>query len=341
MKLLEYVIKRLFHSIFVLLGLSILIFTLSRIIPGDPARMALGPLAPEWAVEELREKLHLNDPLPVQYIIWLSNALRGDFGESLVTKRPVMQDFLTFFPATLELVIFSTIISIPLAIILGIISGYKANSLFDNAIRLFSYIGIATPGFVWAILALFFFSYILRVLPTMGQLSTGYTIPTPLTGLLSIDAILIGRIDIFLDHLKHMILPGLCLSIGRIAQEARLLRSGMIENLRRDYITAAISYGIPERRVMFRYLFKPSLIPMISVMGLDLASAMAGSFVIETIFNWPGFGKYAMWAILNKDLNPIVASVIIIGIFFALFNIIVDIIVAYLDPRIRVMERAK
>jgi peptide/nickel transport system permease protein len=341
MNLFEYILRRLFYSVFVLLGLSILIFTLSRVIPGDPARMALGPLAPQWAVEELREKLHLNDPLPVQYIIWLSNALRGDFGESLVTKRPVSQDFLTFFPATLELVIFSTLISIPLAIVLGAISGRKANSLFDNIIRVFSYIGIATPGFVWAILSLFFFSYMLRILPTMGQLSTGLTHPPPVTGMISIDSILVGRLDVFIDHLKHMILPGLCLSIGRIAQEARILRSGIIENLKKDYISAAISYGIPERRVMFRYLLKPSLIPMVSVLGLDLASAMGGSFVIETIFNWPGFGRYAMWAILNKDLNPIVASVIIIGIFFALFNILVDIIVSYLDPRIRVMERAK
>ncbi|MCD6262885.1 ABC transporter permease [Candidatus Bathyarchaeota archaeon] len=340
MKITAYIAKRLFYSIFVLLGLSMFIFTLSRVVPGDPARLALGPLAPQWAVDQLREKLHLNDPLPVQYVIWLMNALRGDLGESIVSKRPVSQDVLTFFPASFELVMFSTIISVPLAILVGALAGRRANSIFDNIVRVFSYVGIAVPTFVWAVLALFLFGYLWKVLPIMGQLSVGIRRPPVRTGMMSIDALLAGRWDAFVDHLKHMILPALCMSVGRIAQEARLLRAGIIENLKKDYIVAAISYGIPERRVMMTYLLKPSLIPMVSIMALDLASSMGGSFIIETIFNWPGFGRYGMWAMLNKDLNAVVASVMIVGIFFALFNILVDVIIAYLDPRIRVMERA-
>ncbi len=336
----SYVAKRLFYSIFVLIGLSILIFTLTRIIPGDPARLALGPLAPEWAVERLREKLHLNDPLPVQYIIWLKNAIQGDLGESLVSKRPVVKDFLTYFPATLELVIFSTIIATILAILIGAVAGRYANSWFDNLARIFTYIGISVPGFVWAILLLFLFGYIWKVLPTMGQLSPGLPRPPVRTGMMSIDALLVGRWDVFIDHLKHMILPALCLSIGRIAQESRILRAGIIENLKKDYIAAAISYGIPERRIMLSYLLKPSMIPMVAVMGMDIAGSMGGSYIIETIFNWPGFGRYSLWAMLNKDLNATIASVMLMGMFFAIFNIIVDVIVAYLDPRIRVMERA-
>ena len=335
----KFVAKRLGLSIFVLLGLSIFIFTLSRVIPGDPARLALGPMAPQWAVDQLREKLHLNEPLPVQYLIWVSNAIRGDFGESLVTKRPVIQDVKQFFPASLELVIFSTIISMIFAIVIGAISGRRANSWFDNFFRLFSYIGIAVPTFVWAVLALFFFGYILKILPTMGQLSYGVAAPPTITGMMGLDALLTGKFATFLDHMRYMIMPAFAMSIGRIAQEARILRSGIIENLKKDYITAAVSYGIPESRITFKYLMKPSLIPMISVMGMDVAASMGGSFIIETIFNWPGFGKYGMWAMLNKDLNAIIASVMIVGTFFAVANILVDLIIASVDPRIKMMER--
>jgi peptide/nickel transport system permease protein len=336
---LKFVAKRLGLSIFVLFGLSIFIFTLSRVIPGDPARLALGPMAPQWAVDQLREKLHLNEPLPVQYFIWLSNALRGDFGESLVTKRPVIQDVRQFFPASLELVLFSTVISIIFAIVIGAISGRRANTWFDNVFRLFSYIGIAVPTFVWAVLALFFFGYVFKMLPTMGQLSIGIATPPTITGMMGLDAILTGNFTAFFDHLRYMIMPAFAMSIGRIAQEARILRSGIIENLKKDYITAAVSYGIPERIITFKYLMKPSLIPLISVMGMDIAGSMGGSFIIETIFNWPGFGKYGMWAMLNKDLNAIIASVMIVGAFFAIANIIVDLIISSVDPRIKMMER--
>jgi peptide/nickel transport system permease protein len=248
-------------------------------------------------------------------------------------------DVIQFFPASLELVIFSTIISTVLAIIIGAMSGRMANSWFDNVFRLFSYIGIAVPTFVWAVLMLFFFGYIWQILPTMGQLSAQFSTPPTITGMMGIDALLQGNIPVAFDHFRYMIMPSIAMSIGRIAQEARILRSGIIENTKKDYITAAVSYGIPERSITFKYLMKPSLIPMISVLGMDIAGSMGGSFIIESIFNWPGFGKYGMWAMLNKDLNAIIASVVIIGAFFALANIIVDLIISYVDPRIRMMER--
>ena len=337
--LLRYIGKRLFLSLFVLFGLSILIFTLSRVIPGDPARLALGPMAPQFAVDQLREKLHLNDPLWVQYVIWLTNALHGDFGDSIVTKRPVIQDIIQFFPATFELVLFSMVISIILSLVIGAISGRRANSWFDNVFRLFSYIGIAVPTFVWAVLALLVFVFWFKLLPTMGQLSTTIAAPPTITGMMGVDALLAGNWTAFVDHFKHLILPGLAMAIGTIAQEARILRSGFIENNKKDYITAAVTYGIPERDITFKYLLKPSIIPMISVMGMDIAASMGGSFIIETIFNWPGFGKYGMWAMLNKDLNAIIASVMILGFFFAMANIIVDLIISYIDPRIKMMEK--
>jgi peptide/nickel transport system permease protein len=341
MKMSHFIAKRLFYSVFVLLGLSIVIFTMSRIFPGDPARMALGTLAPQWAVDKLREQLHLNDPIHIQYFIWLTNALRGDLGMSLVTKRPVLTDIKTFFPATFELVIFSIILSISISIVIGVTAGRHANSLFDNFVRIASYLGVAMPTFVWAIIAMFIFAYSWNILPALGRLNMG-TIPPPrITGMITIDSLLTGNFRAFFDVLKHMIIPGSALAIGRIAQDTRIMRASIVENLRKDYIAAATSYGIPERLVMFKYLMKPSLIPVVSIMGLEISSSMAGSFIIEFIFNWPGFGRYGANAMLNKDLNAIIGSVMIVGVFFALINILVDVIIAYLDPRIRMAFRSE
>ena len=340
MKLWSFVLRRLFSSIFVLLGLSILIFTISRLVPGDVARLALGPEVPKWVVDAYREKLHLNDPLPVQYYIWITNALHGDLGESVFTRRPVIVDFAQYFPATVELVIFSTVITIALSIIIGAYTGRRANSLTDNTFRVLSYLGIAVPAFVWAIIFLFLFGFIWKLFPIFGQLDTGIARPPIVTGMMLVDSIIAGNWTVFVNHLQHIILPSAVLSIGRIAQDSKLLRSGMVENLNKDYILAATSYGIPDQRITLRYLLKPSLIPMVSVMGMEIAQSIGGSFIIETIFNWPGFGKYGMTAMFMKDVNPIVASVMLIGVIFGLVNIIVDIIVSYLDPRIRVMERS-
>jgi peptide/nickel transport system permease protein len=341
MKMSHFIARRLFYSIFVLLGLSIVIFTMSRIFPGDPARTALGTLAPQWAVDNLREQLHLNDPIYVQYWIWLTNALHGDLGMSLVTKRPVNTDLATFFPATFELVIFSIIISITISVVVGVTAGRRANSLFDNIVRVVSYLGIAMPSFVWAIIAMFLFGYLWKILPALGRLSMGTVHPPRITGMLTIDSLITGNFAAFFDALKHMILPGSALAVGRLAQDTRLMRSSIVENLRKDYIAAAMSYGIPERTVMFKYLMKPSLIPVVSIMGLEISGAMAGSFIIEFIFNWPGFGRYGANAMLNKDLNAIIGSVMVVGVFFALINIAVDVIIAYLDPRIRMAVRSE
>jgi peptide/nickel transport system permease protein len=340
MKMRGFVLRRLFSSIFVLLGLSILIFTISRLVPGDVARLALGPEAPQWVVDAYREKLHLNEPLPVQYYIWLTNALHGDFGESITSRRAVIDDFVQYFPATLELVIFSTIITISLSIIIGAYTGRRANSLADNTFRVLSYFGIAVPAFVWAIIGLFLFGFVWNVFPISGQLDTGVIRPPLVTGIMLVDAAIAGNWLAFANHLHHIILPSAVMSIARIAQDSKILRSGMVENLKKDYILAATSYGIPDQTITMKYLLKPSLIPMVSIMGMEVAQSIGGSFIIETVFNWPGFGKYGMKAMLMKDVNPIVASVMLIGASCAFVNILVDIIVAYLDPRIRVMEKA-
>ncbi len=330
------------HSIFVLLGLSILVFLIARVMPGDPARMALGPRAPESVVERFREELHLNKPIYVQYYYWLKGAVRGDFGMSLFTKRSVATDIKEFFPATLELMVFTGIVMSVFGILLGIVSARYANKWPDNVIRIISYMGVCTPAFVFAILFLFIFGYILNLLPTIGRLSPWIDRPSTITGFITIDSLIAGNLQAFFDRLKHLIMPGMALALGPMAQEARITRSSMTENLQRDFITLERSQAIPERKIMSKYLMRISIIPTVSVLGLDFASQLGWAFLVELIFNWPGLSRYGINVMMHKDLNAIVAVIMVIGLLFLIVNIIVDIVIAGLDPRIRLgAERSK
>jgi peptide/nickel transport system permease protein len=335
MSLLTFLVRRVLHSVFVLLGLSLVIFVIARVMPGDPARMAVGARAPQWVVDRLREQMHLDQPLTVQYGYWLSDALRGDFGLSLVTQRPVTTDILEFFPASLELVFFSGVLSAVGGIGLGTLSARYKDTWIDNVVRLFSYAGVVTPSFVFAIFFVLIFGFALNWLPIIGRLSEQVTAPPAVTGMMTVDALLAGQFGTFLNALRHMALPALSLAMGSIAQEARITRSSMADNLSKDYIASAQALGVPERIVMGRFLLKPSLIPTVSILGLDIAATLSIAFLVERIFNWPGLARYGMTAMLNKDLNAISAVILVLGAAFILANILVDLIVAQLDPRTR------
>jgi peptide/nickel transport system permease protein len=311
------------------------IFIIARIMPGDPARMAVGARAPQWVVDRIRASMHLDQPLPVQYYYWLGGALQGDFGLSLVTQRPVTSDIKEFLPASLELVFLAAVISSITGIGLGILSARYKDTWIDNAVRVFSYTGIVTPSFVFAILFVLLFGFTLNWFPIIGRLSENITAPPVRTGLVTIDALLAWQPQVFVNAIWHMVLPAVSLAMGSIAQAARITRSSMADNLSKDYIAAARALGIPERIVSGRLLLKPSLIPTISILGLDIAATISIAFLVELIFNWPGLGRYGMTAMLHKDLNAISAVILIFGAIFILANIIVDLVVAYLDPRIR------
>jgi peptide/nickel transport system permease protein len=335
MSLGRFLIRRVVYSVFVLLGLSIVIFVIARVMPGDPARMAVGARAPQWVVDRIREQMHLNDSLPVQYYYWLRGAVQGDFGLSLVTQRPVTTDIKEFFPASLELVLFSGLMAAVGGIGLGIVAARYKDTWVDNAVRVISYAGIVTPSFVFAILFVLLFGFTLNWFPIIGRLSEQTVAPPIRTGMVTVDALLAGRFDVFLDALRHMVLPALALAMGSIAQEARITRSSMADNLTKDYIAAARALGIGERSVMGKFLLKPSLIPTVSILGLDIAATFSIAFLVELIFNWPGLGRYGMTSMLHKDLNAISAVILVFGAAFVSINILVDIIVAWLDPRIR------
>jgi peptide/nickel transport system permease protein len=335
MRFTTFIVRRVIHSIFVLLGLSIVIFVISRIMPGDPARMAVGARAPQWVVENLREQMHLDEPLYTQYYYWLRDALHGDFGISLVTRRPVADDIKEFFPATFELALLAGFINGAGGILLGTISARHKDKWIDNVVRVISYLGVVTPSFIFAVLFLLFFGMTLNWMPTMGRISMELSRPPIITGLVTVDALLAGDFVVFFDALWHLILPALALAMGGLAQEARITRSTMSDNLTKDYIASERSLGIPERVIMGRFLLKPSLIPTVSIFGLDFAATMGNAFLVELIFNWPGISRYGISAMLRKDLNAIAAVIMILGVVFIIVNILVDLTVAQLDPRIR------
>lgn len=335
MKYSTYLIRRMLLSVLVLLGLSVLIFTIARVIPGDPARIALGPLASRGQIEALRQEMYLDRPIHVQYAYYLSGLLRGDFGESLYTHRPVTDDLRDLFPATLELVLYTGLIMVLLGVPLGVLAAYYRNTWVDNVVRLFSLGGVVTPAFVWAILLMLLFAHALAILPVAGQLSASTTPPPQVTGLVTIDSALDRNPAAYLDFLWHLILPAVSLALAGIAQAARLTRASMVDVAGRPYIEAARAFGFAEYRIALKYMLKPSLIPTMTILGLEFAALLGNAFLVEAVFNWPGIARYGVEVILRKDLNAIVAVVMIIGLFFVVINFLIDVAVGYLDPRIR------
>ncbi len=327
--------KRLSISVIVLIGVSMLIFTIARVIPGDPARIALGPNATAEQVEQLRQRLHLEDPIWVQYGYFVRNLAHGDLGVSLYTNRPVLTDIAQFLPATLELVIVAGIFMVCLGMPLGILSARYRGRMADNLIRVVSLLGVSAPSFVWAVILMLLFAFFLPLFPIAGQISD--TIPPPhrVTGFLLVDSLIDGNFKAFFSALHHIILPAFALALSGIGQAARLTRANMVETYDKPYIEMAESYGFAPRRIANKFAFRPSLIPSLTIIGLDFAAMLGNAFLVEAVFAWPGLSRYGVQVILRKDLNAIVGTVLVISAMFLIVNIIVDLLIAYINPRIR------
>lgn len=321
----------------VLFGLSVLIFIISRVAPGDPARMALGPRAPEETVQALREEMNLDKPYVVQYFLWLRDAIRLDLGDSLQTRRPVIEDIKAYLPATLEMVLIAAVFMVAGGLLLGILAAKYTGTWLDGIIRVFSYLGVVAPAFVWAIILMLVFCYVVPIFPSTGRIALGASSPNQITGMYTVDYLLAGNFSGYKDALMHIFLPAISLTFGGIAQSARITRGTMVENGSKDYILAERAYGIPENTMLFKYWLKPSLIPTVSVTSLDIASMFGGAFLVEQLFNYPGLARYGMQAVLNKDLNAIAGVAMVLGCVFIIVNIIIDFVVSMLDPKVRLM----
>jgi len=335
--MLSYISKRLFLGIIVLLGVAVITFTIARVIPSDPAVKWAGSRATEEQIEAARETLGLNDPLPIQFINYIKDLLKGDLGYSLRTHQPVAQELKTFIPATLELVFISFIIAILLGIPLGIYSAYMKNQLLDHVSRLFSIGAVSLPTFwIALIFQLIFYNY-LGILPLGGRVSTEITILYELpdiTGMLLLDSALVGDWYIFKDALIHMILPCITVALYPIGLVARMTRSALLEVLNEDYIIAEKSYGLSQNKILWVYALKNTIGPTAIVVTLSFGYTLMNTFLVEAIFSWPGLGNYVATSVVTLDYPAIMGATIFSAVTYILLNLLADIIIA-LDPRVR------
>jgi ABC-type dipeptide/oligopeptide/nickel transport system permease component len=333
--MLAYLLRRALTLLFVLFGLAVLIFIIARIVPGDPARIALGPLATATQVTELREEMGLNASFPVQLWSYLSGLAQGDLGKSLLTSRPVMEDIRGALPATFELVLVTIVLQIVVSIPLGVMAAIYRNMWVDNVLRVVSLIGVVTPGFVLAIMLQLIAAHYLGFLPITGRLDGGIDFNADITGLLLIDGTLKGRFDVVLDAMRHLFLPAIALSAAGIGQVMRITRTAMIEVASRDFVEATRAYGIPERVVTFRYMLRVASVAPLTILGLEFASLIGNAFIVEFVFSWPGIASYGVRTIMQKDLNAVIGVVLVSGVFFVVANLTIDLVLGLLDPRHR------
>lgn len=331
----RYVIQRLLLIIPVLIGVSILTFSLAYLVPGDPARLAAGPQASQAMYEQLREEFGLDDPLPVQYWNYVTGLLQGDWGDSILSRRPVLSDLGAYWPATLELVLVAMTIATVVGVPLGVIAAVRSDRMADHASRIISLLGVSMPAFWLAILMQLFFGLRLDWLPISGRLPTLTMPPESITRLYLVDSLLRGEWEIFRQALSHIILPAVTLSFASLATIARFTRASLLDVLHNDFVRTARAKGLTERSVVMRHAMRNAFIPTLTMIGLSFGWSMGGSVLVETVFDWPGIGLYATKSALTLDFMPIMGIALLYGIVFSLINIAIDISYGFLDPRAR------
>lgn len=329
----QYVLRRLMATVPILLGVTIVVFLFLHLIPGDPARVILGERATPEALEQVREELGLNDPLYVQYLRFLGRLLRGDLGRSIVSNTRVSHELATRFPATIELAVAAMLIAVVIGVPAGIVSAARQYSLFDHISMMVALLGVSMPVFWLGLMLIWLFALELRWLPMSGRLDVTIDLRT-ITGLFVLDSILTGNLAALKNSLAHLVLPGLALGTIPMAIIARMTRSSMLEVMRQDYIRTAHSKGLAERTVVIKHALKNALIPVITVVGLQFGFLLGGAVMTETIFSWPGVGRLAFDAIMNRDFPVLQGSILLISCVFVFINLLVDVAYAYLDPRI-------
>jgi len=333
--LLRYVVRRLLLAVIVLLGVTFLTFAVSQLIPGDPARLAAGPHASEASVERLRREYGLDRPWPVQYVDFLGRLSRGNLGRSVQTDRPVRDEIGDYFPATAELTLAAIALACAVGIPVGVLSAVWRNSWLDHSARLFSLLGVAVPSFWLGLLLEFVFYYRLGWLPGEGRLGLVTTAPPSRTGLLLIDSVIVGDMNAFGDALLHLVLPAVALGYNSLALVTRTTRANLLEVLHEDFVRTAHAKGLRTRSVIFGHALRNALLPTLTIIGLQFGYLLGGAILVETIFAWPGIGTYALNGILNLDFPVILGVTTTVTLIFLVVNLIVDVLYATLDPRVR------
>jgi ABC-type dipeptide/oligopeptide/nickel transport system permease component len=329
----KYIIKRFLMLIPVLLGVSLLVFVVMHLFAGDPASLMLGQHATREQVEALRQELGLNDPIYVQFGRFLWQLLHGDLGRSLMNRTSVTEELFARFPATIELALFSLAIASLLGVAVGVISAVKRYSFFDYLGMVSALLGVSMPIFWLGLILIIIFGVSLQWLPVAGRIDIGIE-PVTITRFYLLDSLLGGNWEAFWNALRHLILPGIALAAYSMAIIARMTRSAMLEVMKQDYIRTAWAKGLDGRRVVYHHALKNALIPIITVIGLQLGFLLGGAVLTETVFSWPGIGSLTINAILAADFPVVQGSVILVATVFVIVNLGVDLLYAWLDPRI-------
>lgn len=334
MALLSYSIRRVLMLIPVLLGMSIVVFSIIRAIPGDPALTILGEKASPKAIEDLREVLGLNNPWYIQYFDYLKQIITGNLGVSLHSGASITQEIGPYLAATTELTIVSMLFAVIIGVNAGILSAWKQNSWFDYCAMLIALIGVSMPIFWLGLMEQWFFAQELKWLPSVGRDNSRNPIEA-ITQFYILDTIIAGQWDQLWEVIKHLILPGIALGTIPMAIIARITRSSMLEVMRADYVRTARAKGLAQFWVVYKHALKNAMIPVLTVIGLQTGLLLGGAVLTETIFGWPGVGRYIFTAIGNRDYPVIQSGILVIATIFVLINLLVDLLYAYVDPRIK------
>jgi peptide/nickel transport system permease protein len=306
----RYIVRRILVMIPVLVGVTFLVFMIMQLAPGDPARLILGENADAKEINTLRENMGLNDPTLVQYGRYMVNLFRGDMGTSYITKRPVAAEMASRFPYTLKLALVSAVVSILIAIPLGIIAAVRQNTIFDNASMIVSLVGISMPAFWMALMLMLYFSLRLRWFPVQGASSW-----------------------------KSYVLPSIAIGFMNMAAIARTTRSSMLETIRQDYIRTARSKGITRGKVIIDHAFQNALIPTVTIIGVQLGQLIGGAVLTETVFAWPGLGRLMVQSVNARDVPMILGCMVVLSASFSIINLVVDLLYGFFDPRVRSMYK--
>jgi dipeptide transport system permease protein len=333
--MLRFLLSRVLVLIPTFIGVSIIAFAFIRLLPGDPVMLMSGErvMDPERYAEIMRQ-LGYDRPLIVQYLDYLWGILGGDFGQSIVTRRPVLQEFFTLFPATLELSLCAITLAVVVGIPAGVFAAVKRGSFFDQTVMGIALIGYSMPIFWWGLLLIILFSGILGWTPVSGRISLLYFFP-PVTGFMLVDALISGQEGAFRSALSHLILPAIVLATIPLAVIARQTRSAMLEVLGEDYVRTARAKGLPPQRVVGLHALRNALIPVITTIGLQVGVLLAGAILTETIFSWPGIGKWMVDSVFKRDYPVIQGGLLIIAGIIMLVNLTVDLLYGLINPRIR------
>lgn len=333
--MLQFILRRLLLLVPVVIGLTVIMFAIARLLPGDPVALAAGPNATAEEIAALAAEYGLDQPIWVQYWTYVTGLVHGDLGTSLLTRRPVAADIAAYLPATLELVIAAMLIAIVVGIPLGLVTAIWRNRWPDYLSQILAIGAISMPRFFLGLLLQLVFAMWLMWLPLGGRLPIIIMPPPRVTGFLTVDALLSGDMKAFTLALRHLTLPAIAMSLSPLATIMRMMRASSIEVMQQDYVTTARALGLPAHKIVRKYIARNAVSATLTVIGLYFGWLLGGTVLVETVFDWPGLGLYATKAIVSQDMMPVIGVALVIGLIFVLANLLIDLAYGLINPKVR------